>query len=672
MGLIAVSKMQGSSASEMAAMSLTLLGVAAVIVAMGIITFLLGQLKVETLAKGLVAVGFLSAFTAGLVLAAKGLSVSKNATKALMMLSGMIIALTAALVILSFIDTKKLITAGITLGTVIGALSLAIRSLSSLKPASLKQIGSMIAQLVILSAFIAAVASIISLLSNITNPQGAIALTSSVILLLGACTGILIAIDKMKIGSNKTKIKNVTNSILLLSAMAIPLGLFAMILSGMSTANTNKAIENAIALSLLMGVMTLLLIPLSKMKLNNIAGLAVGIGALAILTAVAQAMAGVLASMDNLDNAITNATALSILMGVMTVCLIALGAVGQFMALGMVVAVASIALLTAISQGMAGVLASMDNLSNATDNAMALSILIGAITDCLVKLSLVSPLLLVADIALAGLLGVIAAFGSFALAVGGLMTLFPQLEEFLNKGLPILEKISMSIGTILGNLVAGFASSVSNALPIVGQNIASFIKSVSEAGTIDPSLGDSLKNLAAAVLFLSGAELVNAIAEFLTNGESFASLGTKLSEFANNSKDFMSVMSTVNPAIMDGVKTLAEAVKTLTEGNFIDSLGDILSFGLGKNDLGEFGNSVGDLANGLNKLIEETKGFNDKDLERAKNAVEVFKDITEIAKEIPNEGGFISYLTGDNMLETFADELSSVGIRFKRLYISIK
>lgn len=307
-----------------------------------------------------------------------------------------------------------------------------------------------------------------------------------------------------------------------------------------------------------------------------------------------------------------------------------------------------------------GILSTMQNVSNAIENSLALSILLSALTDCLVKLSLVSPLLLIADVALLGLLGVIAAFGTFAVEVGGLMTLFPKLEEFLNKGLPVLEKISTSIGTILGNLVAGFATSVSNALPIVGQNIASFIKNVSEAGSIDPNLGESLKKLAEAVLYLTAAEILDAITRFITDGDSFVSLGTKLSKFANKSQDFINIMSKVNPSMMDGVKSLGEAVQKLTEGSFLDSLTKIFSFG--KQDLSSFGNSMGSLATGLSSIVEKTKGFKDEDLERAKNAIEVFKDIVETARDIPNEGGpFINFFVGDNKLDDFASKFYKLG-----------
>lgn len=334
-GLIAVTKYVGkngsSSAKELAALSLALLGIAAVIVAMGVITFLLGQLKVETLAKGIIAVGFLSSFVAGLVQVSKGLVVGKNATKSLGIMIGMIIALTAALVILSFIDTEKLIAAGVTLGIVVGALALAIKSLSSLKPTKIKQLGSTIGQLLVLTVFIGALAGIIAALSNITNPAGAIALSSSVILLLGACTGILAAMDKMQIGSNKTKIKNITKSILLLSAMVVPLGLFAIVLAHMS--NTNKAVENAIALSLLMGAMTGLLAAVTAIsKIGSTKNMAAGIIGLTAMVVPLLAFVVVLALMQNISNAIENVQALVILATACTLLLIPLAVIGELFA----------------------------------------------------------------------------------------------------------------------------------------------------------------------------------------------------------------------------------------------------------------------------------------------------------------------------------------------------
>ena len=307
-----------------------------------------------------------------------------------------------------------------------------------------------------------------------------------------------------------------------------------------------------------------------------------------------------------------------------------------------------------------GVLSTMQNVNNAIGNALALSILLTALTDCLVKLSLVSPLLLIADVALAGLLSVIAAFGTFATAVGALMSVeFLHLEDFLNKGLPILEKISTSIGTILGNLVAGFTTSISNALPVVGQNIASFIKNVSEAGSIDPNLADSLKKLAEAVLFLTGAAILDAFIKFISFGNDFTTLGSQLSTFANNAKGFINTMSNVKPSIMDGVKSLSEAVLQLTAGNFLDSLTKIFSFG--KKDLGSFGNGISSLATGLNSIVEKTKDFKEEDLEHAKKALEVFKEITEIANDIPNEGGALAKVTGDNKLDDFASKFYKVG-----------
>ena len=48
-----------------------------------------------------------------------------------------------------------------------------------------------------------------------------------------------------------------------------------------------------------------------------------------------------------------------------------------------------------------------------------------------------------------------------ATAVGALMQQFPQLQSFLDTGLPVLAQISNGIGQVLGNLVGGFMSGVS-------------------------------------------------------------------------------------------------------------------------------------------------------------------------------------------------------------------
>ena len=96
-----------------------------------------------------------------------------------------------------------------------------------------------------------------------------------------------------------------------------------------------------------------------------------------------------------------------------------------------------------------GVLAVMSNIQNATANAQLLIGLTTILTDALVKISLVAPLAAIADVALLGLVGIITLFGVLATAVGALMQQFPQLQSFLDTGLPVLAQISNGIGQVL-------------------------------------------------------------------------------------------------------------------------------------------------------------------------------------------------------------------------------
>ena len=120
-------------------------------------------------------------------------------------------------------------------------------------------------------------------------------------------------------------------------------------------------------------------------------------------------------------------------------------------------------------------LANMNSIQNAIPNALALSILLNAMSTALLKLGLIGPLALIADVALAGLLAIILSFGVVATAIGALMSKIPQLEQFLDKGLPILEKISAGIGKALGALVANFMGKIADELPHTGKKLSEFM-----------------------------------------------------------------------------------------------------------------------------------------------------------------------------------------------------
>ncbi len=361
--------------------------------------------------------------------------------------------------------------------------------------------------------------------------------------------------------------------------------------------------------------------------------------------------------MDNLKNAEKNAIALSLLLGAMTVALAIASLVGN-MVIGVIAGIAGLLVLTGMLFALVGVLALMQNVQNAIPNALALGVLLNAMSIALARLAIVGPLALIGDVALAGLLAIILAFGVVATAIGALMTKFPQLEQFLDKGLPILEKIAAGIGKALGALVANFMGKIADELPHTGKKLSEFMIKAMPFITIAQTVNDKVLNgvgiLAKAILALTAANLVDAIANWISGGQSFERLGKMLSDFAIKALPFITIMSMVKPEALKGAKNLAEAVLAFTASNFIESLSGKI---FGKSDYGSFGEKLATLAKGLSSFVNNLKGFDKKNLDTIKVACEGIKNLTEASQNMPKEGGVWQKLVGSVDIKTFGAKL---------------
>lgn len=651
MALIAVSKQSASLHGT------TLIGVAMVLAAMGVMVFLLGQLDPEKAKNGLIAVGFISAFVAVLLQAAKNFNPGANAVKTLTTLTFMLALLAVALVGLSFIDQQKLMTTAGSLGAVMLSLAAVIAATNKLKVGK-----GVIKTLLTVTLVVAAMAGIIALLSHFTDPQGAIASAGALSLLLVACGAIVVAMSKFKVNA-----KNAAKGALALTAMAVPLLAFTGILALLSKIDATKALPNVLALIILASVMTGLLAALALISNFGIQNILFGVLGLLAMAVPLIAFVGVLAVMQNVQKATENVDALVKLATACTLLLIPLTVLGAIAMTGIgagaiLAGILALTLMAVPLLAFVGVLALMQGIENATQNVELLTTMMEKLTECLFKLSLVAPLALMADAAIFGLIGAMTAIGVLATAVGAIMDKFPQLQDFLNKGLPVLEQIALSIGKIIGNVVAGFMNSVADELPHTGQKLSEFAIAALPFITIMSSVNDRVmegtKILAGSILALTGANLLDGIATFFTNGESFGRLGKELTNFAVGALPFLAIMSTVQPGVMDGAKLLAEAVLSFTKSNFIDSISGWLN---GESDLADFGEKIAPLGTGLSEFISNLGNFTPDQVETINCACDALKSIAEAAGEIPKHGGIAQAFSGDNDLSEFSSKLGPTG-----------
>jgi tape measure domain-containing protein len=113
-GLIKATGKAGANAMQA---GVAMIGIAVAIGIMAAVVFMLGQMDIGALAKGLIAVAFLSAFVAGLIVATK---YAQQCVGTLIVITVAVAILAAAVIALSFIDPERLTGAVVAIGVLMG------------------------------------------------------------------------------------------------------------------------------------------------------------------------------------------------------------------------------------------------------------------------------------------------------------------------------------------------------------------------------------------------------------------------------------------------------------------------------------------------------------------------------------------------------------------------
>lgn len=259
------------------------------------------------------------------------------------------------------------------------------------------------------------------------------------------------------------------------------------------------------------------------------------------------------------------------------------------------------ALMGLVVAELAVILGAMDKLGveASIPTAIALSTLLIAMSGALVILGLVGAMGAAAFIGIGALATLIAGIGGLIVGIGALMEKVPQLEEFLDKGIPVIEKIGNAIGSFFGNIVSGFMTGVADGLP---------------------------------------------------------EIGTKLSQFMENASSFFKMANDIDPAAMDGVKSMAEALLVLTAANLLDQLTSWFTGGV---KFDEFGTQMVGFGEAIAEFSSTVKGKVDGDA--VQDAANAGKMLAALNKELPKEGGFVQAITGESHMDTFSTNIVKFG-----------
>ena len=440
-----------------------------------------------------------------------------------------------------------------------------------------------------------------------------------------------------------------------LIGLSIAIGALAASVAVLSFIDPKKLAASTAAISVIIGMFALLV-----KSTQSLAG--VKIGPLVTMIAALAVLAGIVAALSflNVEAALDASAAISMLMLSMSASLLLISKTGP-MANSAIISLALMGLVVAELAIILGLMSHFD-VNPSIETAKSLSILLLSMSAALVVLGVVGAMGPAAFIGIGALATLIAGIGGLIVGIGALMDKFPKLEEFLNKGIPVLEKIGYALGSFFGNIIGGFIGNLTSGIPEMGTHLSDFMTNLQPfldgAKNIDTKIVDSVKALAETILILTGVDVINGLTSWFTGGSSMTDFSSQLVPFGQAMAEFSAVVK--DKIDEKSVTAAANAGKMLAEmAAIIPNEGGIVSLFAGENNLTDFAAQLVPFGEAIAAFSSTVSGkINEGAVEAAANAGKV---MAEMAATIPNTGGVAAFFTGDNDMVTFGSQLVLFG-----------
>lgn len=323
-----------------------------------------------------------------------------------------------------------------------------------------------------------------------------------------------------------------------------------------------------------------------------------------------------------------------------------------------------IALLSVILGGLS-MIKNVDTLESVTNTLIKLMTALGVIT---MLAALIGPACAAATqgvIAMAAVLGemvvVLSIFGVIAGAVGALLIYNENLQTFINTGIDLFVSLAEGIGRILAAFVAGAAKELLDVIPYAADTLHDFaVKMVSVSAmicSIPNTFVDKLQMIAQGILAITAAELLDGMANLNPFHKSFEELPETMSAIGQAIND---LVSSVDKGVdLNKVNTIVQAGSMIASmAKDIPNTGGLIGAIVGNNDLAEFAKGLKPFGEAVVDMSSVGKIDGAKVIQLCK----LGKKVAEMASEIPNQGlSVVSVFVGDNDLATFAEGLKPFG-----------
>lgn len=242
-----------------------------------------------------------------------------------------------------------------------------------------------------------------------------------------------------------------------------------------------------------------------------------------------------------------------------------------------------------------------------------------------------------------------------------------EFKTFLEETVPVLEAIGEAIGSFYGGIVSGFLSSAGGGLEQLGRDLNAFMDQfvtfAANAKTIDESALSGINSMIMMVLALGAADFMNAITNLITLGEGGSSLDKlsgQLPAFGRSLAAFAEALGDTNTENLAKAAKAGESLAKMAaampkEGGWLDNL-------FGTTDMSKFGSQLVDFGKALKDFGVAVNGTN---YEAINSAIEPTQALVDLSNSIPTSGGYWQEWFGSQDFGTFGENLVEYGNAIK-------
>lgn len=204
-----------------------------------------------------------------------------------------------------------------------------------------------------------------------------------------------------------------------------------------------------------------------------------------------------------------------------------------------------------------------------------------------------------------------------------------------------------------GDQIVAFGEAMKAFADSVAGLDASVVTEAANAGKAMAEMASTIPNSGGVVGFFAGENDMDAF-------------GEQLVPFGEAMKEFSIAVTGLNADVVVNSVTAGKALMELA--NTVPNSGGLVAFFTGENDLDMFGEKLVPFGEAMKQYSIAVTGL---DANVVVNSANAAKALVELSNNLPNSGGIVSWFTGDNDIASFGEKLISFGQSFAAYYASV-